>query len=120
MDASKMKNMIIIKNLPSNIIDEAFIVLKSNKKMKALERIEKEKNGQQKTNSKDYITKEAEMVISNYLSNIENSKKIKSQNMRQLETKYKRLKNVTMTLGILLSISIIAIWGRSCVRRLGT
>ena len=109
MDASKMKNMIIIKNLPSNIIDEAFVVLKSNKKIKALERIEKEKENskQGKNNSQNYITKEAEMVISNYLSDIENSKKIKSQSMKQLEKKYKKLKKLTIMLGILLIISFI-------------
>lgn len=109
MDASKMKNMIIIKNLPSNIIDEAFVVLKSNKKIKALERIEKEKEskGETKINSKDYITKEAEMVISNYLSDLENSEKIKSQTMKQLEKKYKKLKKLTIMLGILLIISFI-------------
>ena len=109
MDASKMKNMIIIKNLPSNIIDEAFIVLKSNKKIKALERIEKEKekNIQKKNNTRDYITKEAEMVISNYLSDIENSKKIKSQTMKQLEKKYKRLKTLTKILGMALFTSIL-------------
>jgi len=109
MDASKMKNMIIIKNLPSNTVDEAFVALKPKKKIKALERIEKEKenNKEEKNNSQNYITKEAEMVISNYLYNIENSKKIKSQSMKQLEKKYKKLKKLTIMLVILLIISFI-------------
>jgi len=109
MDASKMKNMIIIKNLPSNIIDEAFVVLKSNKKMKVLERIEKEKEKASKgqNNTQNYITKEVEMVLSNYLADIEESKKIKNQNIKKLEKKYKKLRNLSIMLGILLAISFI-------------
>lgn len=107
MDASKMKNMIVIKNLPSNIIDEAFVVLKSNKKMKALERIEREKSSKGQNNSQNYITKEAEMVLSNYLSDIENNKKIKSQSIKKLEKKYKKLRTLSIMLGILLIISFI-------------
>jgi len=109
MDASKMKNMIVIKNLPSNIVDEAFIVLKSNRKIKALERIEKEKNknSDSKTNSKDYIIKEAEMLVSNYLAGIEKNKEIKSHNMRQMEKKCKRLKRTNNLLYILLFVSLL-------------
>ena len=37
MEENKMKNLIVLKNLPSNIIEEAFIVLKDNKKVKNIE-----------------------------------------------------------------------------------
>ena len=30
---SDMKNMIVLKDLPSNLIEEAFVVLKENKKI---------------------------------------------------------------------------------------
>ena len=40
MNVSNMKNMVVLKNLPSNIIDEAIVVLKSNTKVKNLEKIE--------------------------------------------------------------------------------
>ena len=111
MDASKMKNMIIIKNLPSNIVDEAFIVLNSNKKIKALEHIENDKTQStgSKNNSKDYITKEAEMIISNYLANIENNKKLKSHSMKQIEKKYKRLKILVVAISILLFINTLGL-----------
>ena len=42
MNSNQMKNIIVLKNLPSNIVDEAFIILKNNKKIKSLERIEKQ------------------------------------------------------------------------------
>ena len=32
MNSNQMKNMRVLKNLASNLIDEAFIVLKNNKK----------------------------------------------------------------------------------------
>ena len=31
MEKSQMKNMVILKNLPSNLIEEAIVILKSNK-----------------------------------------------------------------------------------------
>ena len=44
METSKLKNMVVLKNLPSNIVDEAIIVLKANKKVKKLQKIEQNKN----------------------------------------------------------------------------
>ena len=39
METSKLKNMVVLRNLPSNLVDEAIIVLKSNKNIKKLEKI---------------------------------------------------------------------------------
>ena len=39
MEASNLKNMVVLKNLPSNIVDEAIIILKNSKKIKKLEKI---------------------------------------------------------------------------------
>ena len=44
METSNLKNMVVLKNLPSNIVDEAIIVLKANKKTKKLQKIDKQKN----------------------------------------------------------------------------
>ena len=38
-----MKNMVVLKNLPSNLVEEAIVILKSSKKVKKLEKIEKNK-----------------------------------------------------------------------------
>ena len=43
MDISNMKNIIILKNLPSNLIEEAIFILKQNKKVKKPELIENKK-----------------------------------------------------------------------------
>lgn len=77
MEASRFKNMVIIKNLPSNIVEEAIIVLKANKKIKNLQNIEPNKKivGNENTiQDKDFILKEAEMLLNSYVSKFENKK----------------------------------------------
>ena len=71
MEVSNMKNMVVLKNLPSNIVEEAFVVLKANKKIKNLERVD----GSKKSLSKDSSKKESEMIVSNYISKIESNDK---------------------------------------------
>lgn len=108
MNSNRLKNIIVLKNLPSNLIDEAFIILKNNKKIKSLERIEKQLAGEEpKEQREEYIVKEAEMVISNYLSKLEKDKQIKSHSLKQIEQKYKRLKLITVVLGIFTGMNII-------------
>ena len=74
METSNLKNMVVLKNLPSNIVDEAIIVLKANKKTKKLQKIENKKilENQENKKDKEYILKEAEMIVNNYISKIEN------------------------------------------------
>ena len=103
MEANKMKNMIVLKNLPSNIVDEAFVILKPNSKIKVEDYAEK----CTKFGAKDYMIKEAEMIISNYLSDIENEKRLKSMRIDKIELKYKRLKALTFILGIITTLTTI-------------
>jgi len=108
MNSNQMKNMIVLKNLPSNLIDEAFIILKNNKKIKSLERIENKKTNKiEKEKTEDYIVKEAEMIISEYLSKIEKEKQKKSYSMKRIEEKYKRLKVVSIVLCIVVFLNAI-------------
>ena len=96
MEQSKMKNMVVLKNLPSNIVEEAFVVLKNNKKAKKLEKVEKIQNNNFTTSNKnknDYVLKEAEMLISNYLNRIEEKKQNIDIFNRSKNKKYRRLKN---------------------------
>lgn len=108
MILNQMKNIIVLKNLPSNIVDEAFIILKNNKKIKSLERIEKQNtNLTEKQKTGEYIVKEAEMVIGNYLSRIEKEKQQKSYSVRQIETRYKRMKSITIILSAIVIVDVI-------------
>lgn len=98
-----LKNIIVLKNLPSNIVEEAIVVLKGNK-IKLPEHIENKKETGKKNDTKDYILKEAEMVILNYISNIENKKQ---SNNKKIEKRYKRLKFISIGLLIALIVVIV-------------
>ena len=108
MNTNQMKNMIVLKNLPSNIVDEAIIILKNNKKIKSLDRVEKQtSNSMEKQSSGEYIVKEAEIVIGNYLSKIEKEKQMKSYSVKQIENRYKRMKILSIVLGMIIIVNVI-------------
>ena len=50
MKQSGVKNMVILKNLPSNIVEEAIVVLKANIKVKNNEKIDKNVKEKNKSN----------------------------------------------------------------------
>ena len=93
METSNLKNMVVLKNLPSNIVDEAIIVLKANKKTKKLQKIENKKilENQENKKDKEYILKEAEMIVNNYISKIENKENDKIIISKDTDGKYKKL-----------------------------
>lgn len=108
MNTNQMKNMIVLKNLPSNIVEEAIIILKNNKKIKSLDRVEKQtRNSTEKQSSGEYIVKEAEIVIGNYLSKIEKEKQMKSYLVKQIENRYKRMKILSIVLGMIIIVNVI-------------
>ena len=98
METSKLKNMVVLKSVPSNIIEEAIIVLKKNIKVKELEiqnQINQDKTKKElpnkSSNKENYIIKEAEMIINQYISKVENNKRKEVQNKKQ-KRKYNTLK----------------------------
>ena len=106
MNTSDMKNMVVIKNLPSNIIEEAIIILKRNQKIKKNIYIPKE-NGEKcvrNQNDDNYIIKEAELIINKYISNLEGKNKTLENKLNQ---KYKRLKGITFILCIICWIQMV-------------
>ena len=100
---SDMKNMIVLKNLPSNLVEEAIVILKENNKIhkyqttspneQNLEEEEKEQTG--------YIVKDAEMVIKSYLDRIENNSPKRERTIKKLEKRYKN--SIRLNLFLLLT-----------------
>ena len=111
METSNLKNMVVLKNLPSNIVDEAIIVLKANKKTKKLQKIENKKilENQENKKDKEYILKEAEMIVNNYISKIENKENDKIIISKDTEGKYKKLKKYAIATTIMCIIQAIII-----------
>ena len=104
-----MKNMIVLKNLPSNLVEEAIIILKENNKIhkqqtiasneKNMEEEEKEQTG--------YIVKDAEMVIKSYLDRIENNSPKKERTIKKLEKRYKNSIRLNLFLFLTTIVGII-------------
>ena len=96
MNTSDMKNIVVLKDLPSNIIEEAIVIIKKNCNLK---NIDKKKENIKvaafgKTDSKDYIVKEAENLVANYISSLEKPKQLEITNKKLLK-KYNRIKKLT-------------------------
>ena len=92
MNDIKMKNMVVLKDLPSNIVEEAFVVFKTTKKAKKLEKIEQNKTSQSNNTSnknKEYFLKEAEMLVNDYINKIEKNDSKKSTKSKQISNRVK-------------------------------
>ncbi len=114
MEASNLKNMVVLKNLPSNIVDEAIIVLKTNKKARKLQKVEKNIKSVNKNESKkdkDYILREAEMLVNNYISKIENKEK-KDFSNKSLKEKYKKLKNYAIATTVICLLQTLILFAK--------
>lgn len=108
MSIDKMKNMVILKDLPSNIVEEAIVILKPNIKFKTLDVSQNNNMINKKTkeeNNKKYIVNEAEMLIANYISKIESDRNKNIKLNKSIENKCKRLGMTSIALGIMLFIS---------------
>ena len=112
MSIESMKNMVVLRNLPSNIVEEGGGVLYRIVKLKNLDLAENKatnKKGENKTkqDSRKYIVNEAEMIVSNYLSNIEKEKKHNYKINKKIENKYKRARGIAIFLGIMLLVTFL-------------
>jgi hypothetical protein len=102
MQNNKVKNTIVLRGMASNVVEEAIVILKPNVKLKKMEHT---KNFREKSNIKDYILKEAEQVIEEYINKINQDDLIKQKG--KLESKIKKLQIICIILFISLIISII-------------
>ena len=118
MDTSNLKNIVVLKDLPSNLVEEAIVVLKQNKKNEKLEFVDSEKNKNQtgnlekklnvkSENSKDYIVKEAQLLIAEYILKTEKKNQKESQSIQNLKKKYKKARALNYFLSI--GIAFVAI-----------
>ena len=135
MNKENVKNVIILKNLPSNLIDEAIMVVKDKKKVKNIDTSNLIKDGGEnfsafnykqeknraiqgfmkeedlkniekiKKEDRKYIIKEAELVVTNYISKIE--KPFSERKVKKLETSYKKVRTINYLLGISTLVSIL-------------
>ena len=120
MKMNNMKNIVILKNLPSNIIEEAIVVVKNKKQI--LDDVDinnKNKNEVQgymsnddfkkmekiKQESREYVVKEAESVIANYLEKVSDREIRKKR--KNIEARYYKIKYMNIALILLTIMSTI-------------
>ena len=138
MSRENTKNVIILKNLPSNLIAEAILVVKDKKQvtnyMRDAELNEQRDVSNCKTSSngiiygdmktealkkiedikkedRKYVIKEAEIVVSNYIKRIEDN--LSDRKIDRLKKSYKKTKKLNVFLAMTTIISIllaICIW----------
>lgn len=110
MSDKNFKNIVVLKNLPSNLVDEAIVILKSKKTAKKLELIENSilKKNKSHIDRSNYIIKEAENVVSNYINKIEKNRSIQKSN-NNIETKYRKVKSYSFFISVLLLFCLIRI-----------
>lgn len=96
------KNVVCIRDIPSNLIEEAIFILKPNVKGE-------EKNAEIKRKSKEIIIKEAEEIINEYVSTAEREHELNRQNEREKRRKIKKIKTNTIFLSIVFVIACILI-----------
>lgn len=109
MESSDMKNMVVLKNLPSNMVEEAIIIFKENQKVMEKELIDKSNKinfNETQPKSKEYILKEAEMLVTDYINKIEEKSKT-NKTEKNLKSKYKNLEKYSVVSTVLLIISLI-------------
>jgi hypothetical protein len=124
MQISNLKNIVVLNNVDSNIVEEAFIILKPNVKVnedlknsylnhetKEFSKEEQEKldieNQKNNDGKNEFILKQAEGIVNSYVKNLE-TKNTKTVSEKKLEKKCKILKICNIAL-ICLCISIILI-----------
>lgn len=111
MNINNMKNIVVLKDLPSNIVEEAIVILKANVDLKRNEVMDSKKENikvgaKLKNNSKDYIVKEAEMIVSNYITSIEKPKQLELTN-KKLIKQYNNLKKLSIFFAVVGFLGIL-------------
>ncbi len=102
MQTSNINNVIFLKDAESNIIDEAFVILKDNVKIKDVLDSTDNKNNKAK---KLCILKEAELLVNQKINQLDF--KYQKYKVKKLEQKMKVLKIINVILVISSIILII-------------
>ena len=102
MEKCKMKNVVVLRNLPSNLIEEAFVVVKSKKIAKSSERIDARNEKIDGKNKDDgYIVREAESVLASFVSFIEKKER------KKVDLGLKRRYNMLKIYGVLVTVAFM-------------
>ena len=112
MNISNMKNIVVLKNLPSNLVEEAIVVLKENKKVHKYQVIDINKKDNKKIEkemNQEYVIREAELLVETYIKDLESRSSKNKNTIKNLEKKYKKSIILNFFLGFSLFLVIIGL-----------
>ncbi len=98
MNIKSMQNIVVLKEIPSNMVEEAIVILKPNIKLPQNKEKKKENvkvGAKGARENKEYILREAEEVVSQYISNLEKPKQLEMTN-KKLIIKYNRIRTISI------------------------
>lgn len=107
MQLSKMKNIIVLKGMASNVVDEAIVVLKPHVKIKQSEYNRKGKQNLQDKNKKMIVMKEAESTINTYVKKLQKETKKSETQVLKMKYKFLQICNAVLVLSIIIATLII-------------
>ncbi len=105
---NKLKNIIVLKGMSSNVVDEAIVILKPNIKLKQSEYMTYDKCKAKDEPNRRIIQREAEEVIKTYIDKININ--IENNRNKKMIKRYEILKIVTSILIITNIVLIINIF----------
>lgn len=107
MNISRMKNIIVLKDLPSNIVDEAIVILKDKQKVKIAENNVKSHSFLDYSDgNSEVVINEAETLVNDYIKRLE-KQNIYKKNQRKVDVKNKKFQICCVIFGITSIISIL-------------
>jgi len=108
MELSKKKNIIVLKGMASNVVDEAIVVLKPNVKIKQSEYNSKRKLNNEDKTKKMIVVKEAERTINTYVKKLQKESKIIEDMKLRRKYKFLQICNAGLIMTIVIATLIIA------------
>lgn len=111
----KLRNIVILKDLPSNVIEQAFVVLKKNQKIKNVEYVDNGSNNfvneRNDEDENDFIIKEAELLINDFVTDkTAADNRMVTFGSADINKKYKFMKRCAITLGCILFLALVYIF----------
>lgn len=86
MTRGDTKKIVVLKDIPSNIIEEAIIILKTDKDL-SKSTTNNNKTSKSLIHSKDFLLKEAELIIQSYINDIKKPEAVLPQACKHYNSK---------------------------------
>lgn len=100
---SRMKNMIVLKEVKSNLIEEAIVVFKENVKIPQENYIKNSGLGAEEKLNNDLCIKEAELIIKDYILRVEKTSFIDELNRK---CKYLKIMNIVLVIATVVAVLV--------------